>query len=103
MPRLRLLSMTLAILALTACADDGGSCELPPQWSTATSGDGSTCQVNIFTTPEHAVYCGGSTGNWQCACGPAADNPPEFTSEDFCDLSDEARVCQAIARCGFPL
>jgi hypothetical protein len=67
----------------------------------ARSGD--LCQVNFFTQPEHAVYCGRSAGNWNCACGPAAENPMEFTSTDFCDLDAEARACQTIERCGFPL
>ena len=94
----------LAALATLATACGGGpSCDLPAQWSSARSGDGSTCQVDIFAPSAHAVYCGGTTGNWRCACGPAADNPPEFTSADFCDLDGEERVCQAIARCGFAL
>lgn len=89
-------------LGLAGCNGDS-TCDLPDQWSTATSGDGSTCQVNIFGDTEYAVYCGGTPGNWDCACGPAADNPPEFVSVDFCDINDEERVCQAIAQCGFPL
>lgn len=106
---LRMLSLGVAILGLVgACSSGGGggdddSCTLPPQWSSAVTGDGSTCQVNFFTDPEFAVYCGGETGNWDCACGPIADNPDEFVSDDFCDLSAEARACQAIERCGFPL
>ncbi len=87
----------------TGCGGGGASCDLPEQWSSATSGDGSLCQVNFFTDPEYAVYCGGTTGSWDCACGPAVDNPEEFTSEDFCDLEAEERACQAIERCAFPL
>ena len=49
------------------------------------------------------TYCGGSSGNWSCACGPLSENPMEFVSPDFCDLEPEERVCQAIARCGFQL
>jgi len=79
----------------------GGACDLPDQWSSAKSGG--LCQVNFYTSPERAVYCGGSTGNWDCACGPAVDNPPRFTSPDFCDLDDEERACQAIEACNFPL
>ncbi|HUQ03790.1 MAG TPA: hypothetical protein VM261_14935 [Kofleriaceae bacterium] len=101
MSRLLVPCAALLALAVSACGGDGGSCDLPEQWSSARSGD--LCQVNFFTTPEHAVYCGGSTGAWNCACGPIADNPLEFTSEDFCDLEPEGRACQAIARCGFPL
>jgi hypothetical protein len=104
MPRAIVVCFAVTAALYSACGSDGGpSCDLPELWSTATSGDGSTCQVNIFTDPEYAVYCGGTTGNWDCACGPAVDNPDEFVSEDFCDLEDEARVCEAIARCGFPL
>ncbi len=84
------------------CGDDP-SCALPALWSSAESGDGSLCQVNIFTTPEHAAYCGGTPGHWDCACGPLADHPQEFVSDDFCDLGPEDRVCQAIARCGLAL
>ncbi len=98
----RVLLTCAALLGLVSgCGGGGGSCDLPTQWSSARSGD--LCQVNFFTSPEHAVYCGGATGNWACACGPLAENPAEFTSEDFCDLDAEARACQAIERCGFPL
>jgi hypothetical protein len=96
-----LLCAALVGLVGGGCGGGGGSCDLPEQWSSARSGD--LCQVNFFTDPEYAVYCGGTAGNWDCACGPAADNPPEFNSEDFCDLEPEERACQAIARCGFPL
>lgn len=101
MSRVRLVCAALFGLVGNGCGGDGGSCELPTNWSSARSGD--LCQVNFFTTPEHAVYCGGSSGNWDCACGPIAENPMPFTSEDFCDLEPEARACQAIERCGFPL
>ncbi|MBL9014166.1 MAG: hypothetical protein JNL83_08315 [Myxococcales bacterium] len=83
------------------CAGDGASCDLPPMWSSARSGG--LCQVNFFTNPEYAAYCGGSAGAWDCACGPAASNPKQFTSTDFCDLEPEERACQAIEACGFPL
>lgn len=102
-PMSRLLLTCAALLGLltSGCGGDGASCDLPESWSAASSGG--LCQVNFFTDPEYAVYCGGTTGNWDCACGPAADNPMEFTSEDFCDLEGPARACQAIERCGFPL
>lgn len=98
----RVIVMGLLLgLAGGGCAGDGAACDLPTQWSSAKSGG--LCQVNFFTTPEHAVYCGGTTGNWDCACGPAVDNPKHFVSADFCDLDEEARACQAIEQCGFPL
>jgi hypothetical protein len=108
---LRMIGLGVAILGLVGSGCDGGggggdddSCTLPSgQWSSASSGDGSTCQVNFFTDPEYATYCGGTTGDWHCACGPIVDNPQEFESEDFCDLEPEVRACQAIERCGFPL
>lgn len=103
-PMARVLLGCAALLGLVAgaCGGDGGAgCDLPAQWSSARSGD--LCQVNFFTEPEYAVYCGGATGSWDCACGPIAENPLEFTSEDFCDLEPEERACQAIERCGFPL
>jgi hypothetical protein len=99
MPRVLLVCAVLVGLVNVGC--DGGSCDLPTNWSSASSGG--LCQVNFFTEPEHAVYCGGTTGNWDCACGPIAENPVEFNSEDFCDLEPEARACQAIERCGFSL
>ena len=99
---LRLVAASIALAALTACGG-GPSCELPAQWSSASSGDGSTCQVNIFAPSEHAAYCGGSSGNWSCACGPLSENPLEFVSTDLCDLDPEERVCQAIERCGYAL
>ncbi len=95
----RLLPLAIALLAL-GCGGDA-ACELPAQWSTARPGDGSTCQVNLFGATEHAAYCGGTPGNWSCACGPAAENPRTFVSEDLCELDGDARVCQAIARCGW--
>lgn len=96
----RLVVLSFALASLAACGSDGPSCELPEQWSTATSGDGSTCQVNVFTPTERTVHCGGSSGHWDCACGPLA-NPLQFESTDFCDLSAEERVCQGYARCGW--
>lgn len=97
---MRLVAIAIAVAALAACGDDP-SCGLPELWSSARSGDGSTCQVNIFGANEHAAYCGGSDGAWHCACGPLAESPLEFDSTDFCELDAEERVCQAIARCGF--
>jgi len=99
----RLLVKCTVLLGLvgTACGGDGAACDLPTNWSSASSGG--LCQVNFFTVPEYAVYCGGTSGNWDCACGPAAENPMHFISEDLCDLESEARACQAIERCGFPL
>jgi hypothetical protein len=94
-----------AALVLTSC--DGGSdtdvdddgCDIPCQWSTATSGG--LCQANLWCdNDEPAVYCGElGDGTFDCACGAAVDDPPEFISDDFCDLEDEARVCQAIEQC----
>lgn len=101
MPRVLLTCAVLLGLVGGGCGGDGGSCDLPTQWSSARSGD--LCQVNFFTDPDYAVYCGGTAGNWDCACGPIAENPTEFVSEDFCDLEPEERACQAIERCGFPL
>lgn len=99
----RVLVTCVAVLGLIGGGCGGDSCDLPTNWSSAQSSDGSLCQVNFFTTPEHSVYCGGSTGNWDCSCGPVVENPMQFTSEDFCDLSPEERACQAIERCGFML
>ena len=98
----RLVVAVVVVVIGSGCGDDP-SCTLPAQWSSARSGDGSTCQVNIFAPSEHSTYCGGSAGNWSCACGPLVENPLEFVSTDFCDLEAEDRVCQAIARCGFAL
>lgn len=92
------------LLAAGACGggDDGAGCDLPEQWSAASSGG--LCQVNFFTEPEHAVYCAeNGDGEYACACGPAAGNPREFVSPDFCRLEGEARACAAIAACDFPL
>lgn len=95
---LRVLMVALVVVG-AGCGSDAGSCDLPAQFSTANSGG--LCQVNFFTTPEHAVFCGGTSGNWECACGPAAENPMMFTSADFCDLEGEERACQALEQCGF--
>jgi hypothetical protein len=87
--------------AVAACGSSGASCDLPEQWSTANSGG--LCQANIFGDTEYAVYCArNADGDYDCACGAAADDPLEFISPDFCDLEDEERVCEAIARCNFP-
>jgi hypothetical protein len=97
---MRVLVAALVGVIGTGCGG-GASCDLPSQWSVANSGG--LCQVNFFTSPEHAVYCSGASGNWDCACGPAAENPMTFTSADFCDLEGEERACQAVEECGFQL
>ena len=84
MPHVVVMLAALLALVGSGCGGDAGTCDLPAQWSSASSGG--LCQVNFFTEPEHAVFCGGTTGKWDCACGPVAENPARFTSEDFCDL-----------------
>jgi len=99
MNRLALVFVVSASL-LAGCSGGGESCAGSAQWSTATSGG--LCQVNIFTTPEQAVYCAEKAdGTFDCACGPIADNPTMFTSADFCKLDGEERVCAAVEQCGF--
>jgi hypothetical protein len=91
--------LVVALVGMVGAGCGGGaSCDLPEQWSVANSGG--LCQVNFFN-PEHAVYCSGASGSWDCACGPAAENPMRFTSADFCDLEGEERACQAVEQCGF--
>ena len=98
----KLLGLLLA-LSLAACGSgDGASCDLPAEWSAASSGG--LCQVNFFGETEYAVYCAeNADGEYDCACGAAADDPPEFSSADFCDLEGEERACAAIEQCDFPL
>jgi hypothetical protein len=94
----------LVVILSAACGSgDGGSdCELPEEWSTAVSGG--LCQVNFYTEPEQAVYCARNADDeFSCACGPAAEDPEEFVSADFCELDGEARACAAIEICGFSL
>jgi len=105
MTRATPLLLAAFALVLAACdtgtdTDDGDDgCDIPCQWSTATSGG--LCQVNLWCdNDEPAAYCGEiGGGSWNCACGPAVDDPPEFVSDDFCDIDDEARVCQALEQC----
>ena len=94
------------VVGVAACSgdkDDGGSttgaCEIPCQYSTATSGG--LCQANVYCdSGEFAVYCGEQEdGTFACDCGAAADDPPSFDSDDFCAVDGEERVCQAIERC----
>lgn len=79
---------------------DTGECDVPCQFSTSSSGG--SCQLNLFcTTDEPAVYCSDEgDGTFTCNCGAAVDNPPSFTSTDFCDLEFEAAACEAMAQCG---
>lgn len=83
-----------------ADTEDPEACELPCQFSAASSGG--LCQVNLFCdTTEPAVYCGEEAdGTYTCDCGPAVDAPPSFSSDDFCELEGEARACAAMAQCG---
>lgn len=99
-----LLLAALLLCAGTACGDaDGASCDLEAgRWSVASSGG--LCQANFFGDVEYAVYCATTEdGQYDCACGAASEDPETFLSDDFCDLEGEARACEAIARCGFPL
>lgn len=98
----RILPFLLPILLLTACGSEGSECVEAGKWSAANSGG--LCQVNIFGDVDYAAYCTKKADNsYDCACGAVAENPLEFSSDDFCDLDGEARVCEAIARCGWPL
>ncbi|MCO4747097.1 MAG: hypothetical protein KC912_20035 [Proteobacteria bacterium] len=93
------------LVLLVACGTEGsedsdvGSCDVPCQTSTASSGG--SCQVNLYcTTDEPAAYCfEEDDGTYSCDCGPAVDNPPSFTSTDICDLEREAAACAAMAAC----
>jgi hypothetical protein len=85
-----------------SCGSDASSCDIVDNWSTAKSG--SLCQVNLYSTPEKAMYCGTlADGTYDCSCGPVSAMPPpkKFASADMCVLQDEARVCAAIAACGW--
>ena len=98
--RTLLPAIAVACLAIAGCSS-GGSC-VEGNWSTANSGG--LCQANIFGDTEYAVYCGTlADGTYDCACGAAVDNPLEFISTDFCDLEGEDRICEAVARCNFPV
>ena len=104
------MTRVLLALVLVGCSGGGpatetedtdpGGCEIPCQFSTANSGG--LCQANLFCdVNEPAVYCGEEAdGTYTCDCGAAAENPPSFSSPDFCDLEAEARVCAAIEQCG---
>jgi hypothetical protein len=102
--RIATLIVTLGV-ASASCdsGNSGGECGLSAgTWSTATSGG--LCQANFFGDTEYAVYCAqNAEGRYECACGPIVENPQEFTSTDFCDLEGEARACEAIKVCGFPI
>ena len=102
----RLRSMIWMMLALVACGGDkdgdGGStesCNFPCQYSTANSGG--LCQANAYCDDgDFAVYCGEEAdGTYSCDCGAAAESPPSFSSDDFCDLEGEDRMCEALAKC----
>ena len=105
MKRTLLTMATAALLALggVSCGSDEGGCGLPDgMWSTAHTGQ--SCQVNIFGDTEYAAYCSeNQNGGFNCACGAAAENPLEFTSEDLCDLDGQERICEAVAECGWQL
>jgi hypothetical protein len=94
---------TATIFTNASCGTDDGSCDVGSQrWSTAKSGG--LCQVNIFSTPEKAMYCAkNAMGTYSCACGPVSASPPplEFISPDMCDLEADARLCAAISACSF--
>ena len=98
----RIAAIAIALLFATAAGcGSGGSCDLPTNWSTANSGG--LCQVDFFD-PMESVFCAeNANGEYDCACGPIANNPLEFTSADFCDLEAEDRACAAIEACGFQL
>jgi hypothetical protein len=93
----------LLCLGLTGSCGSDGECGLEPgTWSVANSGG--LCQANIFGDTDYAVYCTSNVnGGFDCACGAASEAPLEFSSEDFCELDGEERVCAAIDACGFPL
>jgi len=99
------LLFAAGLLALASCKGDEDTegqtegCTVPCAWSTADSGG--LCQANLYCDDaDYAVYCGDlGDGSYDCGCGAAADDPPEFISEDFCELEDEERMCEAMARC----
>ncbi len=98
------LLLLLLVVAGAGCGGEaGGSCGLEDgRWSVANAGG--LCQANFFGDVEYAVYCSANAdGEYDCACGAASEAPREFVSADFCDLEGEARACEAIARCDFPL
>lgn len=105
--RARLLPLVLAgalVVAVAGCGSGSGdACDLSGvQWSTSSSGG--LCTVNFFGDVEYLVSCSpNGDGTWTCRCGRASDNPPEFTSDDFCELDGPDRACAAIEACGFPL
>lgn len=91
-----------ALLAAAACGSDDGANSCVGENTFSTTKTGGSCQVNIFSTPERAVYCAkNAAGSYACLCGAAVDNPTMFVSNDICDLEADARVCQAVSRCGF--
>ena len=92
-----------SLLATTAaCGGDDGAKSCVGEATFSTAKTGGLCQVNIFSAPERAVYCAkNATGSYDCLCGAAVENPKMFISDDICDLEADARVCEAVSRCGF--
>lgn len=99
----RAIFLAVGLLATTsACGggDAADSCVGGNLFSTTKTGG--LCQVNIFSTPERSVYCAkNAAGSYECLCGAAAENPDMFVSDDICDLEADARICEAVSRCGF--
>ena len=96
----------ISVMVMMSCGGDQGDddatdptgCDFPCQYSTANSGG--LCQANAYCDVEFSVYCGEEEdGSYSCDCGPAAESPPSFSSDDFCDLDGEARLCEALERC----
>ncbi|MBT8494471.1 MAG: hypothetical protein KJO07_15550 [Deltaproteobacteria bacterium] len=91
-------ALALAFCLVGCSGDSEPSC----QYSTADSGG--LCQIDFFCEDgvDRAVYCAtNASGAYECACGPAVDDPLEFVSDDFCDLAAEDRYARAVEACGF--
>lgn len=98
----RLAALALTLSALVACSSSDSSDSSPKGFKcqVSSANSGGLCQVNFFCDGGDgpAAYCD-STG--KCACGPAAQNPKEFTSAGICDLEMNERATVANRECGF--